>query len=682
MPPSVERKLAAILSADVVGYSRLMAEDEDETVRRIGAYRTEVTNLVGEHRGRVVDFTGDNFLAEFPTATDAAEAAAEIQRVIKARNAAVPAGRAMEFRIGIHLGEVRVEDGRLFGDGVNIAARLEGLSEPGGICISAQVLDQVRRKLELGFEDLGEQTVKNIPDPVHAYRLREAPAGAVEPKPNPLPRRAVAAAIVIAAAVLAFAVWQMRSPAPDPETVAQPAPELPPLTSVAVLPFNDMSQGGDQGWLADGMTEELIEMLSRIEELSVIARSSSFVLRGQDIETVGKRLGVGAVVEGSLRRAGDQLRITAQLIRVSDGSHIWAARYDRDAEDVLAAQSTIAREIAEGVRTELGIPFELPRSYAVERYLPSDVRAYQLWKRAIVRMSTLTEEGLLEGQEYVLQALEIDPEYARAWAQLGWSHQNLWLYGYDMREERRSDARAAALRALESDPANADAHELLGNLALIRNHFEEAERIVTAALEQHPSHPGLLQHYSFVLAETGRYQDAVRHAHRSAELDPLWATRHKTLGGVLAIVGEYDAAIEKVKHSLEMDPKEPGALSLLARLHHLNGEDEEALEALIRFMPESEASLRRGFSAGGYAGALRTRIAEWTQSGTPCGAAPSFGAEVYALIGEADSSYHCLNEAFDRTGRIWLIRGNPVYAPYRDDPRFTALLERMYQAEE
>ncbi len=173
-----ERRLAAILSADVVGYSRLMAEDEDETVRRLTAYRTEITNLVTEHRGRVVDFTGDTFLAEFPTATDAVAAAAEIQRVLKARNAAVPAGRAMEFRIGVHLGEVRVEGDRLYGDGVNIAARLEGLAEPGGICISDDVLHQVQRKLELDFDDLGEQTVKNIPDPVHAYMLRERAAEA------------------------------------------------------------------------------------------------------------------------------------------------------------------------------------------------------------------------------------------------------------------------------------------------------------------------------------------------------------------------------------------------------------------------------------------------------------------------------------------------------------------------
>jgi tetratricopeptide (TPR) repeat protein len=379
----------------------------------------------------------------------------------------------------------------------------------------------------------------------------------------------------------------------------------------------------------------------------------------------------------------DQLRITAQLIRVSDGSHVWAARYDRGAGDVLAAQSAIAREIAEGVRTGLGISFELPRSDAMQRYLPRDVRAYQLWKQAAVRMSTLTEEGLLEGREYLFQALEIDPEYAQVHAQLGWNHQNLWTWGYDWSEERRSDARAAALRALDLDPANALAQELLGFQALLRYEYEDGERIFTAALEDHPSHPGLLSTYSVLLAHTGRYQAALRNAQRSAELDPLWAIRHRVWAEMLALVGRYEAAIEKARHALEMNPEEPLVHRVLALWYHLRGMDEEALEALIRRDPGSEPLLRRGFSAGGHAGMLRAVIEQWSEAGTPCGRDPGdlddlhFGAEVYALAGEADSMFRCLEHHFDRVGSIYLLAGNPVFAPYRDDPRFTALLERM-----
>jgi adenylate cyclase len=678
-PEGPNRRLAAILSADVVGYSRLMAEDEAATVWTLTAYRKEIQGLVGDHRGRVVDATGDDLLAEFPTALDAVECAVEIQRVVGARNAGLPEDHRMEFRIGVHLGDVTVEDERLYGDGVNIAARLQALAEPGGVCISAEVYGQVRHKLELGYADLGEQSVKNIPDPVHAYRVREsATAGLAQPKRGA--RRAILVGGVGVLVALALAIGIQL-------TLRTARLSGPPITTIAVLPFEDMSPGGGQTWLGDGMAEELIEMLSRVEELSVIARTSSFVLRGADIETVGAKLGVGSIVEGSVRRVDDQLRITAQLIRVSDGSHVWAARYDRAAEDVLAAQSAIAREIAEGVRTGLGIPFDLPRSDAMQRYLPRDVRAYQLWRQAYIRMSTLAEEGLLQGREYLLHALEIDPEYAQAWALLGWNHQNLWNYGYDWSEERRSDARAAALRALELDPANGLAHELLGFQAVLRNDYEDCERIYTAALKAHPSHPGLLSTYSLLLAETGRYQAALRNAQRSAELDPLWAHRHRQWSEVLLLMGDYDAAIEKARRALEMNPQEPLVHRHLALCYHLNGMDEAALEALIRRDPASELLLRRGFSAGGHAGMVRAVIEQWGEAGTPCGRDLGdldelyFAAEMYALAGEADSMYGCLDRFIDRLGHIFYLAGHPPLAPYRDDPRFIALLRRMNLAE-
>ncbi len=342
----IQRRLAAILSADVVGYSRLMAEDEDATVRQVTAYREQIEVLIREHRGRVVGTPGDNVLAEFTTATDAVEAATEIQRVIRARNAAVPEGRRMEFRIGVHLGEARAEGERLYGDAVNVAARLEAMAEAGGICISDDVLHQVQRKLALEFEDLGEQEVKNIPDPVRVYRVREAAASGVKVAvaPSLLARRAVAASVgaaaLFAAVVAAYLVFGGRAP----------TEAAPPLTSIAVLPFDDMSPGGDQKWLADGMAEELIETLSRIEALRVPARTSAFALKGKDIATVGAELRVGSVVEGSVRRSDDQLRVTAQLIRVSDGSHLWSARYDRKLSDVFEVQTEIARAIAEAIR--------------------------------------------------------------------------------------------------------------------------------------------------------------------------------------------------------------------------------------------------------------------------------------------------------------------------------------------
>jgi class 3 adenylate cyclase/TolB-like protein len=321
-PPGVERKLAAILSADVVEYSRLMAEDEVSTVQTLTAYRDVVGMLVHQRRGRVVDSPGDNLLAEFPAALDAVQAAVEIQRVIKARNTAVPPDRKMEFRIGVHLGDVMVEGERIYGDGVNIAARLEGLAEPGGICISGAVQEQVRHKLELAYEDLGEQEVKNIPEPIRAYRI--ALEGEALPSglgPRPLRRVAVTTLLVLLVAAVGAAAWRYLAPL-ERERGVSATGALP--TAIAVLPFADMSPGRDQEYFADGMAEELINALSKVPGLRVAARTSAFAFKGKakDIRSIGEQLNVGAIVEGSVRKAGDRVRITAQLIRVAWLPHL------------------------------------------------------------------------------------------------------------------------------------------------------------------------------------------------------------------------------------------------------------------------------------------------------------------------------------------------------------------------
>ncbi len=331
------RRLAAILSADVVGYSRLMAEDEAATIRTLTTYRQEITGLVGDHRGRVVDAPGDNVLAEFPTALDAVRCAVQIQRVLAARNADLPPERKMEFRIGVHLGDVAAEGGRIYGDGVNIAARLEGMAEAGGICISGNVYELVRDKVPMRYVDLGEQPVKNLPHPVRVFRV-EIPPEVVAPLPGVGSGSRRWAALAGGALLLGVAavVWWRSTPSP-------PLPSL--ATAIVVLPFADLSPDGDQEYFADGMTEELIHTLSKIEDLRVVARTSAFAFKGRkvDIREIGDQLGVGAVVEGSVRKAGERLRITAQLVQVSDGFHLWSETYDRRLDDVFLIQDEIAR---------------------------------------------------------------------------------------------------------------------------------------------------------------------------------------------------------------------------------------------------------------------------------------------------------------------------------------------------
>ncbi len=664
-PDGVERKLAAILSADVVGYSRLMAEDEDETVRRLGAYRTEITNLVGEHRGRVVDFTGDNFLAEFPTATDAVEAAAEIQRVLKARNAAVPAGRAMEFRIGVHLGEVRVEGERIYGDGVNIAARLEGLAEPGGTCISDDVLHQVQRKLELDFDDLGDQTVKNIPDPVHAYRLRErATAPAAGPRRSSsrlVITTGVAAVIALAAAVY----WLMR---PDASTG-------PPLTSIAVLPFDDMSPGQDQEYFADGMAEELINALSKVPGLRVAARTSAFAFKGkaEDIRTIGDQLNVGAIVEGSVRKAGDRVRITAQLIRVADGFHIWSDTYDRKLDDVFAIQNEIAQA------TVAALEIRLASNSPLVRRPTGDLHAYELYLTGRHFWNQRTEEGLRKAITHFEQTLQADPNYALAWAGLADSYAMLHSYGYDLSEGILSKAASAARRALAIDEASGEAHASLGWLLVLEWRWEEAHAQLRRALQLNPGYAFAHDWYADLLTILRRDEEALREYRRALELDPLSFVITRDIGWFYLRIGNFEAAIQRLEKTLELNPDDYRTRHLLSRALAEQGREREAFEVLLGqdIPPRFKADLRKVYEVSGYRGvrrkALEVRIAETKKNCTDDGI---YGVEELAYLGEDDRMFECLDEWVSVRGQALLLRDFSLQK-YRSDPRFIAILKQM-----
>jgi adenylate cyclase len=323
----VKRKLAAILSADVKGYSRLMEEDEVTTVRTLEKYRGVISELIKKHRGRVVDSPGDNLLAEFPSVVDAVDSAVEIQKELKAKNEELAENRRMEFRIGINLGDVIEEGERIYGDGVNITARVEGLAEGGGICISGTVYDQVKNKLKVGFVDLGEQTVKNISTPVRAYRIRTDP-------PTSSPHLAA----------------QQESPTDKP--------------AIAVLPFVNMSGDPEQEYFSDGITEDLITDISKISGLFVIARNSTFAYKGQsvDVRQIANDLGVRYVLEGSVRKAAGKVRINAQLIDSTTGGHLWAERYDGSLEDIFALQDEITAKIVSGLEVNLTVA-ERKRNY-------------------------------------------------------------------------------------------------------------------------------------------------------------------------------------------------------------------------------------------------------------------------------------------------------------------------------
>jgi adenylate cyclase len=538
MPDTPERRLAAILSADVAGYSRLMGRDEVATVRTIEAYRAEIVALVAQHRGRVVDAPGDNLLAEFPSATDAMQSALAIQRAIRARNAPLEPEQRMEFRVGIHLGEVIVEGERIYGEGINIAARLEGLARPGELTISDAVYTQVAGKLALEAEDLGHQSLKNIARPVHAYRVRPG----------------------------------------DSPSVATPPPELPDVPSIAVLPFVNMSGDPEQEYFADGITEDLITDISKISGLFVIARNSVFTYKGRAVrvDEVGRDLGVRYVLEGSVRKAGSRVRITAQLVEARTGHHLWADRYDRELEDVFAVQDEVTQSIVRALEVEL-TDNERTR---VARPPTVSLEAYDEYLRG--KSYAARVQATESAREHFLRALDLDPDFADACAELAGTYLTDWISrsADDGALERASEC---ACRAIELDPEKPVPRSVLGSIrAFAGDHdagVDEAERAVSLD----PNSAECWSRLGTVYSLAGRSEDALSAHRRAQRLDPSGG-RHHHFGIAVAYrqLGEDDQALAAFHRELNEHPDYYPALMNLAAIYGNRGELEKARTALAR----------------------------------------------------------------------------------------------------
>jgi TolB-like protein/class 3 adenylate cyclase len=417
----VGRRLAAILCADVVGYSRLMGADEVGTLARLNRHRDELIDpAIAHHRGRIVKTTGDGLLLEFASVVDAVQCAVQIQRAMAERNAGVAEDQRIEFRIGVNLGDIIVEGDDIFSDGVNVAARLEGLADPGGICIQRSVRDQIRDRLPLILEDMGEQQVKNIARAVRVFRVvldeaeveksvERAPARTTPAKP--WRRIALAGGLAVVLAAAGVTVWLQPWQAAD-----GPALALPDKPSIAVLPFTNMSGDADQEYFADGISEDLITDLSKISGLFVIARNSSFVYKGKsvDVKQVGRALGVKYVLEGSVRRAGGRVRVTAQLIDATTGGHLWAERYDGSLADVFALQDEVTRKIIAELAVRL-----TPREQAGQsRKETASVPAHDAFLRGWAHYLKATPADYAKAVPFLKQAVRHDPAYGRAYAAL------------------------------------------------------------------------------------------------------------------------------------------------------------------------------------------------------------------------------------------------------------------------
>jgi adenylate cyclase len=581
-----ERRLAAILSADVVGYSRLMAEDEDDTVDRLTAYRDQIGSLVTDHRGRVVDFTGDNLLAEFPAALDAVQCAVEIQRALKGSNAELPDERRMEFRTGVHLGDIRVEEGRIYGDGVNIAARLEGLAEPGGIYISGTVHEQVRHKLALAYEDLGEQQVKNIPDPVRVIRVEIDGPGGEGPRRarrgrGRLQRAVVATGVsVLLIGVVIALSWRLALGLMIDRIGLSGPPESPPLPdepSIAVLPFTNMSADPEQEYFSDGITEDLTAALSKVQGLFVISRHSAFTYKGQSfkVEDVGRELGVRYVLEGSVRKAGQRVRITAQLVDASTGFHIWGETYDRDVADIFAVQSEVSGEILRALGVEIK-DAELER---IRGKPTQDLTAYDLMTRGAYHLEKYTRKDNEEARRLFGQAIERDPELAEAYALIGVTYALELGMGWNFEPELMDRAEEYTRRSLELTTSSSAAHITLATVQLFRGRTSEAIEVAKGAVEMDPNEDTAHMVLGSALLQAGSYVDALREVQMALRLNPRAPTMTwVVMGYANALVGREEEATRLWQRVVDANPDMIMARVPLASAAWDRGQHEESRE--------------------------------------------------------------------------------------------------------
>ncbi|MFQ5955507.1 MAG: adenylate/guanylate cyclase domain-containing protein [Kiloniellales bacterium] len=590
---SVERRLAAILSADVVGYSRLMGADEEGTLASLKAHREQLIDpKIAAHRGRIVKTTGDGILAEFASVVEAVRCAVEVQQGMTERNAEAPEDKRIRFRIGINLGDIIMDGTDILGDGVNVASRLEGLAHPGGICISGAARDQVQDKLRLTFEDMGEQHVKNIARPVRVYRIEPEAEPAAAPAPTLKPDRhrllAAGAGLALLLAVVAIAAWMvlLRPPAPrvEPASMARMAFPLPDKPSIAVLPFANLSPDPKQDYFSDGITEDIITALARFPQMFVISRNTSFTYKGKPVKVqqVAEELGVRYVLEGSVRRSGDRVRITTQLIDATTGHHLWAERFDRAIEDVFAVQDEVTQKIVAALAEEVSTA-EVKR---VMRKDTENLEAYDYVLRGQQLRRAFNRETNAQARELFEKAIALDPSYARAYAHLAWTHLNDWQLGWSESRpqslERAFELARKAAGLNESDPV---AHMALGEVYLWRKQYQEALAHSQRAVALNPNNADGYAALADKLAWSGKPEDAIRNMEKSMRLNPKHRyMNYWYLGHAQFLAQRYDEAIAALRKVVARDKTFwPAHVYLAASLSRLNRIEEaraEAAEAL------------------------------------------------------------------------------------------------------
>jgi len=572
------RRLTAILAADTAGYSRLMGTDEEGTHRRLQAHLRELIDpKITEYRGRVVKNTGDGFLAEFASVVDAVRCAVEVQRGMAKRNAVTSPEERIEFRVGINLGDVIAEGGDIFGDGVNIAARLEALAEPGGICVSRVVRDQVRDKLDYAFEDMGEQQVKNISRPVRVYRVRDAVA--------------------------------VKSATAQP----QPALPLPEKPSIAVLAFQNMSGDPEQEYFADGMVEEITAALCRVRDFFVIARNSAFSYKGRAVpmQQVSRELGVRYLIEGSVRKAGNHVRVTAQLIDGTSDTHLWADKYDGAITDIFDLQDRITASVVGAIQPSVRSA-EIERS---RRKRPESLDAYDLVLRAYPNVWSLERAANAEALKLLYQATAIEPDYSLALSLTAWCHAQQVVYNWAVEPaSARTEALRLAQMAATTSGEDPTILTVLGAAYAIVHKHSVAARLLEKALALDPNSAWAWNRSGWLQTYLGNPDISIDHFERALRLspfDPLNFNAYIGIGGAHFAAGRYDDAALWIEKGLIDRPGATWAYRELVAAYTLLGRDSDARAGLLRLINDyPDLTVSKVLSALVYPQPMLDRIAE------------------------------------------------------------------------
>ena len=646
---SFKRKLSAILSADVAGYSRLMSQDEIDTIRRLKGYRQLMVNHIKRCGGRVVDSPGDNILAEFTSVVDALECAVDVQKELKKRNESLPPEKKMEFRIGINLGDIVEDDNRIYGDGVNIAARLESLAEPGGICISGFVYHQVKNRLKLEYEYLGEQSVKNIKEPVPVYRVLSLPGAA------------------------AHRVIEAKKVAEKEITVSS----VQDKPSIAVLPFVNMSEDPEQEYFSDGMSEEIIGALAKLEGLKVISRTSAFYFKGKDVKLrqVAEELKVDHILEGSVRKAGNQLRISAQLIKVDDDTHLWSENYNRELKDVFAIQEEISQAVVQNLKVKLlGEKTEpLVKDYT------QNTEAYELFLKGMFYWNQ-GFFGYEKAVEYMEKAIEVDPDYVPAYVNMAGIH-------YVTTHERclppwefKTKLNALIQKAIELDENYGLIYVAMARDKIDEYDWQGVEKSSKRALELNPGLSMCHHGYATYLAAIGRVDEALLEVRHAVELDPLSSWHRAFLGWYLSILGQFEEAIAILKETLEFDPHNLTALSILSRAYEGQGMYDKAISFLLGFSDIPPAEIAHLGYLYGKAGNMNEaqKILKDLLGRSKKGYFPPYLiAGVYSGLGDKDRVFEWLDRAY-RVQDItqFHIKIDGQFDNLHSDPRWTEQMQK------